>query len=283
MGAEFFGRYLLELGVVSRAQLAAAVDLQRERSPRLGDYAVRRGLIDAAQAERIAVVQRSKDLVFGDAAVELGLLAPEQVDELVAQQRRDHLYLGEAVVAKGFATKQAVDEALRRFLAEDRARAVDPLVAMQGTPAFVHAADYAELAVKLLLRTWNLRAKLAGVRVESEAIEGPVWGARVDVQMHEGVVGYVVALPPEVARDGARHVLGEEQPAEPDSREVLRELVNVIVGALVTKHSATGVRAELAPPRDVQLPHALADERAVRCSLMTPTAEVVLAATWTSR
>ena len=118
MAAKFFGQFLLEQGLIDRDQLLAALEIQRDSNPLLGELAQARGMLDIAQAQAINDQQRRQDKRFGDIAQSLGLLSASQVDELLAQQKSQRKLFGEILVEQGMLDRDAIEQALRAQASE---------------------------------------------------------------------------------------------------------------------------------------------------------------------
>lgn len=118
MAAKFFGQFLLELGLIDKTQLLAALDIQRTSNPLLGELAQARGMLDADQAKAINAHQRRQDKHFGDIAQALGLLTAAQVGELLAQQKAQRKLFGEILIEQRMLTAWQVEQALRSQQAE---------------------------------------------------------------------------------------------------------------------------------------------------------------------
>lgn len=101
MFSQFFGGYLLNKGVVTKEQLAKALDEKKVTRMRLGVLAINAGLMTAEQVELVNVTQQTVDKRFGDLCVDMGYLKTEQVDELLGKQPTDYLLLGQTLVNMG--------------------------------------------------------------------------------------------------------------------------------------------------------------------------------------
>ena len=125
MFTQFFGNYLLNKGLVTAAQLADALAVQKETRLRLGVLAINAGYMTAAQVEQVHAEQQRVDKRIGDIACDMGFLTPAQVDELLSSQGAAHLQLGQALMNAGAMTNAAFEEALSGYKAENSLTDVD--------------------------------------------------------------------------------------------------------------------------------------------------------------
>lgn len=118
MFSQYFGHYLLNKGLLTREQLAAALEHQKSVHVKFGVIAVDEGLLSPDQIEKIHDRQRQVDQRFGEIAVDLGFLTSEQVESMLSVQRQDHLLLAQAIVDKGYMTIEQFSSALYDYKRE---------------------------------------------------------------------------------------------------------------------------------------------------------------------
>jgi hypothetical protein len=121
-GLNFFGRYLLDKGIITPDQLAEAIAFQDESNRRIGDIAKERGYLSKTQIEFIFEEQKRVDRPFGAIALEHRLLTRGQLDDLLFTQTVLSTHLGEALLMKGFITPEQFSEELDLFKDEQRQR-----------------------------------------------------------------------------------------------------------------------------------------------------------------
>ncbi len=117
MFSQFFGGFLLNNGMVTREQLAAALDEKKNTRLRLGVLAINDGLMTAEQVEQVNVTQQTVDKLFGDLAVEMGFLKPTDVEDLLHKQPTDYLLLGQTLVNNGALTNAEFESAINSYKA----------------------------------------------------------------------------------------------------------------------------------------------------------------------
>ena len=115
MYGQFFGEFLLQRRVVTRAQLDEGLRLQEERNKPLGVMAMDFGMLSAADVVTILEEQQTSEEPFGRIAVRRGLLTENALQRLLAQQAEEHLFLGQGLVERGFLTHSDVEELLKEF------------------------------------------------------------------------------------------------------------------------------------------------------------------------
>ncbi len=115
MFSQFFGGYLLNKGIVTKEQLAKALDEKKNTRLRLGVLAINEGLMTAEQVEHVNITQQTVDKLFGDLAVDLGYLKPDDVTDLLHKQPTDYLLLGQTLVNMGALTNSDFEDAINSY------------------------------------------------------------------------------------------------------------------------------------------------------------------------
>ena len=151
MDANFIGLYLLHRGVITRAQLDAAIERQRQGNRRIGEMAVLRGLLTTAQVEEIFATQHAAERPFGEIALELGLLNRDELDSLLFSQNIHNSHLGEVLLEMGVLSPEQLGSLLEEYHAGEHARAqalresFGDAEAAQASAALVTALERASL------------------------------------------------------------------------------------------------------------------------------------------
>lgn len=249
MAAQFFGQFLLEQGLIHRDQLLAALEIQRDSNPILGELAQARGMLDAAQAQTINDLQRREDKRFGDIAQALGLLSAAQVDELLAQQQAQRKLFGEILVEQGMLDRAQVEQALQAQLAErdDAVHALDLGVA--GHPLGDVLGSAISNCNKLFPRILKTRCQFSSlVQSPADLAHCAVTGhVRVDAQPPL-LIG-LACDPATMANIASAFML--IRPADCDAelaQDALGELINVLMGYVVKDTLAEDARYRASPP-----------------------------------
>ncbi len=86
MNSHRFGQFLIARGLVTKADIDAAVDIQQTRQPLLGQIAIREQYMTVRQVMDVLRNQAGTALHFGEVAVRLGYLDEPDVEELLTLQ-----------------------------------------------------------------------------------------------------------------------------------------------------------------------------------------------------
>lgn len=120
-----FGQYLVDQGIVTPAELEAALMLQGERNPRLGRLAEKMGLIDLKQTWRILQYQHENNVPFGRAAIDLGILSEFEVSQLVERQSEGHVHIGELLAELHILTHDELRQHLDAYFQHEQRTRTD--------------------------------------------------------------------------------------------------------------------------------------------------------------
>lgn len=115
MFSQFFGHYLLNNGLLTREQLADALEFQQSVHVKFGVIAVDEGFLTPAQVEKIHEMQKQVDKRFGEIAVDLGYLTEEQVEAMLSVQKQNHLLLAQALVDREYMSIEQFSQALNEY------------------------------------------------------------------------------------------------------------------------------------------------------------------------
>jgi hypothetical protein len=116
------GDFLVAEGLVTPAQLEAALVFQRTEAPQLllGQILVAQGVVDRealqAAVARVLAAGATPRQRLGALLLEAGLLSPEQLDSALRHQRRTGLRLGEVLLQLDLLPEVRIREALARQL-----------------------------------------------------------------------------------------------------------------------------------------------------------------------
>jgi hypothetical protein len=110
----YLGRFLVEQGCISEAQLEDGLCFQREHNRRIGEMAVDKGLLSREAVRAICRAQREDVGLFGDIAVREHRLSRRTLDELLFFQKVHHTYLGEALLLRGHISQEQYQRLLGR-------------------------------------------------------------------------------------------------------------------------------------------------------------------------
>ncbi|KHK02059.1 hypothetical protein [Desulfovibrio sp. TomC] len=119
----FLGRFLVEQGAITEAQLEDGLRYQREKNRRIGEVAVERGVLSPDQVDVIRGRQDGDPRLFGDIAVGERHLSRRSLDDLLFIQKIQHTYLGEALLLLGHIPRSQYQELMgRHYALRDKSR-----------------------------------------------------------------------------------------------------------------------------------------------------------------
>lgn len=119
MFSQYFGHYLLNRELITREQLADALEFQQSVHVKFGVIAVDEGYMTPSQVDEVHEKQKQADKRFGEIAVELGYLTNEQVESLVSKQKQSHLFLAQALVDRDYMSIEQFGTALHDYKKEN--------------------------------------------------------------------------------------------------------------------------------------------------------------------
>ena len=111
----FLGRFLVEQGAITEAQLEDGLRYQQENNRRIGEVAVERGLLLPEQVRAICERQADDPRLFGTIAVEGRHMSRRDLDDLLFFQKVHHTYLGEALLLLGHITRGQYQQLMGRY------------------------------------------------------------------------------------------------------------------------------------------------------------------------
>lgn len=252
MAVKFFGQFLVEKGVVSRADLLAAIALQEQKNLKFGEMAVAMGYVTAADIERAHNAQFSQDMKLGDILVAVGLLTVEQLQEVIARQKATHLYIGEALVQVGALASDQLQQHLRDFN-EDQAAYVSLGVELPSGVAHPEIWETAvDLTYKMVTRVLGLAFRAEKGRIVTR-LDSNFMMAAIDLA-GDMDARYILSVSEGVQKAVARAILHEES-VENEPAEVLddcvMEFVNVVCGNIAAKISQMGKEMNISTPMTI--------------------------------
>ncbi len=111
----YFGRYLMEIGVIQPDQYEGLLEATRNSKLMMGFLAVEEGLMSEEQAAEINRIQQLEDKRFGDIAIEKGYLTEENVSDLLDKQGDSYLLFVQAIIESGLLDMAGIQDYLAKF------------------------------------------------------------------------------------------------------------------------------------------------------------------------
>lgn len=256
MVSYLLGNYMVEEGLMTKAQLAYVISIQEKIRVKLGLIAVAEGMLTLNQAEAINRLQQAMDKRFGDIAVEKGYLTETQVSSLLKMQGNEYLLFAQTLVDEGIVSMDKLQSVLRSYQVENgftntEMEAIKSGDAEKIAPLFVPqgAEEYQELvtvALKTMVRCIDRQAyPRYGKLVDTVDLKNPVTqdlegSAYWRVGFAEGNGG-LCSLASVFAKEDFKEVNGDVQDAA-------GEFLNCISGLFATAQSHNNITLELMPP-----------------------------------
>lgn len=138
-----FGKYLVEKGLISEAQMFEALEKQGGMRVSIGRLAFELELLDMDQVCEILDHQRESQLRFAALGVELGLLKPEQRDALLDAQAETQVPLGQVLASMAVVSAERLAEELEIY-EQQKADGLWPKAPTSGSPGEGRAGPAAE-------------------------------------------------------------------------------------------------------------------------------------------
>ncbi|WP_044915646.1 chemotaxis protein CheX [Butyrivibrio sp. WCE2006] len=250
------GKYLLDSGRLTKAQLSMVYQVQESKRAKLGVIAVTEMLMTVAQAEEINALQATMDKRFGDLAIERGYLSEIQVGYLLSLQGNEFQTFTSALVEKKMMTLEEVDSILKKYQLEkglnDNQMAalksgdidlIVPIFTGTDDPEYNALFKYGIKNVYRLVDTHLVIDNVYTVHnIKEECIA---------YQCFDGEVKATIAL---VGKNGDLQKLAKSYTkeefieTEEDALDAMCELINCINGLYATDRSRKGKKIELDPP-----------------------------------
>lgn len=91
MFSQLFGKYLIEINVISQEELDGIIKSLRDTRTKIGFLAIAKGFLTETETNEINRLQGLEDAKFGDIAVSRGFLSESQLEELLKMQDDDNV------------------------------------------------------------------------------------------------------------------------------------------------------------------------------------------------
>lgn len=261
MSNKFFGQFLLEKGVITKAQLLKTIDLQKASHLSLGQIAINKGYINEEQAKQINLEQQRSDRRYGAIAVSMGFLKSRQVSEIFIAQQNARKFFGEILVEQKFVEKIALIDYLEEH-AELKKRSnlqLDNAIYAQQHGKLI--ADTINTLVRQFLRITKKQVQVESFEEGSLSVAQGQWAFSQMVELSYPInVG--IMMDDELIGDVAESFLDMQvRDNQAVCQDSVCEFLNIIMGNSLVGHCNQEL-TNLAPPRideagaDLQAPFA---------------------------
>lgn len=256
MVEHILGNYLVDVGKITREQLAMLLERQDSVRIKLGLLAVSEGMMTTMQAEEINILQAVRDMRFGDIAVEEGYLTQEQVEKLLKKQGDAYLMFIQNLLDEDLVTMEDWDWLLEDFkrvnnysntdLEAIKSNDVERIIPLLLPEAAQEYQPLVETLIRTMIRLVDRNVYLG------KAVMGDAFPAEdLTAQRMEGARGIVDCL---TERNGGLlkvcSIFGQENFSrlDLDALDAAGELLNCANGMYVSELSRNGMYLELMPP-----------------------------------
>lgn len=111
----YFGKYLVDVGIISEEVYAGLLESTRNDKVKMGLLAVDLGLMTEEQAQEVNQLQQQLDKRFGDIAIEKGYLTEDDVYDLLDKQGDAYLLFVQAVLESGIMDFEDIKKELGNY------------------------------------------------------------------------------------------------------------------------------------------------------------------------
>ena len=252
----YFGKYLVDKGILKEQLYHDIVEQNKNKRVKLGLIAVDLGFLTEEQAAEINELQKAKDARFGDIAVEQGYLTDDQVCELLKKQGDSYLLFMQALTESGVLTAAEIKEKLAQFKADNGYKALDMEAFLSSDTDLIldiftrevspeeTDRSYLRLIIRNIVRFVDNR-----VRLEKAYRKDSIDAADVAVQRLDGDAQIFCGL-----SGAGNKVIGEGfgqeefDSLDEDCLDACCEFLNVTNGLFARHLSSEGDETEMLPP-----------------------------------
>lgn len=252
----YFGKYLQDVGVLSKEQYEDIIEKSRTARVKMGLIAVNEGIMSPAQAEEVNRLQAMRDARFGDIAVEKGYLTDEQVGLLLKKQGDAYLLFVQELVERKLLSLEEIQKHLNNFKKSERFSALD-IDAIKSSdidkiiPLFVRNCavpgiikDYVALMARNIIRFVDNK-----VRFERMESVNTYTSRHIASQGFSGDYEIFIGL----AGEGNKYVAEkfsnfEFEDIDEDCLDAVCEFINVSNGIYASKLSEEEIKLDMLPP-----------------------------------
>lgn len=256
MVSSIVGNYLVEKGLITKAQLADLKAEQQKVRVKLGLIAVSEGLMTQSEADRVNQLQAVQDKRFGDIAVENGYLTDEQVGQLLKKQGNAYLSFAQALENLGLMNVDQLEQYMTDLM-WDKEFTQSDMADLKSDDAdrilklFIPAEAKAyEPVVGTAVRT-IMRLIDNDVYPDKAYLSKELPVDNASLQFVDGASTITCALAGrEESLNPVASIFGKEdfEKVDMDALDAVAELINCINGLYASELSRNGVEMELYPP-----------------------------------
>lgn len=121
----YFGKYLQDIGVLTKEQYLEIIETNKFARVKMGLLAINEGLMTEEQAEKVNRMQAAEDARFGDIAVRQGYLSDDQVSGLLKKQGDSYLLFIQALIERQILTLEDIQKYINQYKKSERFTSLD--------------------------------------------------------------------------------------------------------------------------------------------------------------
>lgn len=254
----YFGKYLVDKGILTNEQYSTIISDSKNAKVKLGLLAVESGFMTVDQADEVNMLQQMQDRRFGDIAVEKGYLTDDQVGTLLKKQGDEYLLFVQALVENNILTLEDIQRELNCYKKSERFTALDLEAIKSGdidkiVPVFTKNSDvspmvkdYIALVARNHVRFINTHFRMEKVEKMNEYTASFIAAQELDgdYRLFTGFCGDGDGLK-EIAEAYAKE---EFDTVDLDVLDAACEFLNCNNGLYATKLSNEDVEVDMLPP-----------------------------------
>lgn len=252
----YFGKYLQDIGALTKEQYDEVINISRNSRVKMGLLAVNEGYMSQAQAEEVNQLQAMQDARFGDIAVSKGYLTDDQVSALLKKQGDAYLLFVQALIEKNYLNLEEIQKHLNHYKKSERLTSLD-LDAIKSSdidkiiPIFLRDSnippvvkDYLALMARNIVRFVDSKVRFDKIErihtytskyIASQCFTG-------DYELFIGICG----VGNKVYAEG--YAKEEFDKIDEDCLDAVCEFINICNGLFASKLSQEEVQIDMLPP-----------------------------------
>lgn len=252
----YFGKYLVDNGIISQSEYENVMTLQQQTRVKLGLIAVAEKLLTTKQAEEINDIQKRMDQRFGDIAIEKGYLLNEEVTYLLNMQGNSYMKSVQVLTDSNILNIKEIENHLENFKAAykfsdsdlDALKSgdIDRIIPVFADMDVPFSGDYISLAIRNIIRFINSYVVLQKAYKVNEYSFETLASQRLvgDHDIFVGIAGREKALL-KVANPFAKECFTK---LDEDAFDSVCEFINCTNGLYASKLSHDNIQIDMTPP-----------------------------------
>jgi CheY-specific phosphatase CheX len=244
MDIKFFGQYLLEKNIITRAQLLEAISLQNQTNSSLGILAVKLGFLSKEAHEKIQQYQIRNNVTFIEASKQMKLLDHEKLEHLISRQVSNNILLGEALVRKSILSQEQVDEHFRHFRTEQSSLELEILSSISSHRYGDMIGTALQSSVNLFRYVMDMQPRIGAFYSQTSTPSPYPWVVFQSLQGDYNFTFHLFLSESLICQIASALVQKKVEEINELSLDAVKEFVNIIVGYICTTLSVKNIKEE---------------------------------------